>query len=91
MCDTGGNLISFRMTDSAPDLTGKTITVEIAGQESICSVNPVNTSLMTCTMPPDTVFPASVLVSLDGVVVNEFTFNGIGCDEITTPVATTTP
>ena len=91
MCDTGGNLISFRMSDPVPDLTGKTLTVEIAGQESVCTVNPVNTSLMTCTMPPDTVFPASVVVNLDGAVVNEFTFNGIGCDEITTPVATTTP
>ena len=91
MCDTGANLISFRMTDSAPDLTGKTLTVEIASQESICSVNPVNTSLMTCTMPPGLTFPASVVVSLDGAVVNELTLDGTGCDEITTPVATTTP
>ena len=91
MCDTGANLISFRMTDPVPDLTGKTLTVEIAGQGSVCSVNPVNTSLMTCTMPPGLTFPASVVVSLDGAVVNELTLDGTGCDEITTPVATTTP
>ena len=91
MCDTGANLISFRIADPAPDLTGKTLTVEIAGQDSSCTVNPVNTSLMTCTMPPDLTFPAQVVVSLDGAVANEFTFNGIGCDEITKPVATTTP
>lgn len=91
MCDTGGNLISFRIVDPPPDLTGITPTVEIAGEESTCTINPVNPSLMTCTLPPDLVFPASVVVSLDGAVVNELTLDGIGCNEITTPAATTTP
>ena len=91
MCDTGGNLISFRIVDPAPDLTGKTVTIEIAGQENSCEINPVNPSLMTCTMPPGLVFPASVVVRLDGAVLNELTLDGTGCDEITTPVATTTP
>ena len=91
MCDTGGNLISFRLVDSPPDLICATMTVEIAGQESSCSINPVNTSLLTCTLPPDLTFPANVLVRLDEVVVNDFTLDGIGCDEITTPVASTTP
>jgi len=91
MCDTGANLISFRIADPAPDLTGKTLTVEIAGQERACAVNPGNQSLITCTMPSDLTFPARVAVSLDGAVVNDFTFDGVGCDKITTPVATTTP
>jgi hypothetical protein len=42
-------------------------------------------------MPPLVTFPAQVVVSLDGAVVNDFIYDGIGCDEITTPVATTTP
>jgi hypothetical protein len=91
MCDTGGNLISFRIVDPPPDLTGITLTVEIAGEESTCSINPVNPSLMTCTLPPDLVFPASVVVRLNDAVVNELTLDGIGCDKITTPAATTTP
>jgi hypothetical protein len=56
MCDTGGNLISFRITQPPPDLTGKTLTAQIAGQESTCYVNATNPSLMTCTLPPGTVF-----------------------------------
>ena len=91
MCDTGANLISFRIAEPVPDLTGRTVEAEIAGQESICTINPVNTSLLTCMLPPGLIFPAPVVISLDGAVVNEFTFNGIGCDEITTPAATTTP
>lgn len=91
MCDTGGNLISFRIVEPPPDLTGITLTVEIAGEESSCTINPVNPSLMTCTLPPDLTFPAQVVVSLDGAVVNDFTFDGIGCIPITTPAATTTP
>ncbi|HKY54658.1 MAG TPA: hypothetical protein VJM08_10145, partial [Anaerolineales bacterium] len=91
MCDTGANLISFRIAEPVPDLTGRTVEAEIAGQQSICTVNPVNTSLLTCTMPPGLIFPVDVVVSLDGAVVNELTLSGVGCTEITTPVATTTP
>ena len=91
MCDTGGNLISFRLVDSPPDLSNATLKVEIAGQESSCTVNPTNLSLLTCTLPSDLTFPASVVVRLGDVIVNELTLDGIGCDEITTPVATTTP
>lgn len=92
MCDTGANLISFRIVTPAPDLTGKTVTVVIADQESSsCTVNPTNTSLMTCTIPPAVTFPTQVVVSLDGAVVNDFVHEGIGCTQITTPVVTTTP
>lgn len=91
MCDTGGNLISFRISQPPPDLTGKTLTAQIGGQESACYVNATNPSLMTCTLPPGVVFPAPVIVSVGGTVESEFTYDGLGCAEITTPVATTTP
>lgn len=91
MCDTGGNLISFRITQPPPDLTGKTLTAQIGGQESACYVNATNPSLMTCTLPPGMIFPAPVIVSVDGEVASEFTYSGLGCAEITTPIATTTP
>ena len=91
MCDTGGNLISFRITQPPPDLSGSTITAQIGGQESACYQNATNPSLMTCTLPPGMVFPAPVVVSVDGAVAGEFTYDGLGCAEITTPAATTTP
>jgi hypothetical protein len=79
------------MAEPVPDLTGRTVTVQIAGLDSICSVNPTNPSLLTCTIPPDVIFPARVVVSLDGVMVNDFTYDGVGCQQLTTPVPTTTP
>ena len=91
MCDTGVDLISFRTVQPPPDLTDRALEVRIAEQESACYVNPVNPSLMTCTIPAGVTFPASVVVSLDGAVVNDFIFDGLGCAQITTPVATTTP
>jgi hypothetical protein len=91
MCDTGGNLISFRLTQPPPDLTGKSLTAQIGGQGSACYINATNPSLMTCTLPLGMVFPAQVTVSVDGTVASEFTYDGRGCAEITTPIATTTP
>ena len=73
------NLISFRIVQPAPDLTGKALTVLIAGQASTCAVNPVNTSLLTCTAVTPLAFPMNVVVELDGVVVNDFTSHGLGC------------
>jgi hypothetical protein len=91
MCDLGANLINFRMVEPVPDLTDKTLMVEIADLETTCAVNPTNPSLLTCTIPPLVTFPARVVVRLDGALVNDFSYEGIGCDELTTPVPTTTP
>lgn len=85
MCDLGGKLINFRIAQPVPDLTGKTLDVQIAEQESICYVNPTNPSLLTCSIPNDISFPARIVVSLDGAVVNDFLYDGIGCAILTTP------
>jgi hypothetical protein len=91
MCDTGADLVSFRIVQPPPDLTGKTLTVQIAEQESACYVNQTNPSLLTCTIPAGVTFPARVVVNLDGAVVNDFNYDGLYCAELTTPIATTTP
>lgn len=91
MCDVGGNLMNLRIVQPAPDLTGKTLTVQIADMESTCAVNPVNTTLLGCTIPAGVTFPASIVVTLDGVVVNDFIFDGLGCAKLTTPVPGSTP
>jgi len=78
-CDGATDLISFRIVQPAPDLTDAVLTVQIADQESACAVNQVNPSLLTCTIPAAVTFPASVVVSLDSVVVNEFTYDGSRC------------
>jgi hypothetical protein len=85
MCDLGGKLINFRMLSPVPDLTGKTLEVQIASQESTCYVNATNPSLLTCSIPNDISFPAHVVVTLDGALVNDFVYNGLGCAVLTTP------
>ena len=86
MCDQTTDLISFRIAETAPDLTDELVTVQIAEQETTCDVNPVNTSLLTCTLPAVITFPAQVAVSLDGAVVNDFQYDGIGCILVDTPI-----
>ena len=86
MCDQTTDLISFRILDTAPDLTDELVTVQIAEQETACAVNPVNTSLLTCTLPSPLTLPAQVVVSLDGAVVNDFQYDGIGCILVDTPI-----
>jgi hypothetical protein len=89
MCNMDLDLINFRMNDPVPDLTGRALAVQIAEQETTCTINPVNTSVLTCTIPAAVTFPIRVVVHLDGAVVNDFTFNGLGCAKITT--VTTAP
>jgi hypothetical protein len=91
MCDLGANLINFRIVQPSPDLTGKTLTAQIADMESMCYVNPTNPSLLTCALPAGVTFPARIVASVDGVAVNDFTYSGIGCEILTTAVPTTTP
>jgi hypothetical protein len=87
MCEGAADLISFRIVQPPPDLTDKDLAVQIAGEESTCSVNPVNPSLLTCTIPDLVSFPAEIIVTLDGTVVNEFIFDGVGCIGVVTPTA----
>jgi len=86
MCDQTVDLISFRILETAPDLTDELVTLQISEQETTCAVNPVNTSLLTCTLPSTVTFPARVVASLDGSVVHEFQYDGIGCILVDTPI-----
>ena len=85
MCDLGGKLINFRLLAPADELTAESLEVQIADQKSTCYVNPTNPSLLTCTLPNDISFPAQVVVSLDGAIVNDFLYSGVGCSILTTP------
>jgi hypothetical protein len=91
MCDVAINLINFRMNAPAPELTIEGLEVEIGEQDTVCSVNPTNPSLLTCNIPPGVLFPARVLVRVDGAVVNDFVYDGLGCAKIATEFPTTTP
>jgi hypothetical protein len=85
MCDLGGKLINFRLLEPSPELAAESLDVQIAEQDSTCYINPTNPSLLTCTLPNDISFPAQVVVTRDGAVVNDFLYSGIGCAILTTP------
>jgi hypothetical protein len=87
MCDLGGKLINFRLLEPAPELTLEALEVLIADQESPCYVNPTNPALLTCTIPNDISFPAHVVVTFDGAIVNDFVYSGVGCSILTTPTS----
>jgi len=91
MCDLAVNLINFRIVQPLLDMPGKALTVQIAEQESTCYINPTNPSLLTCTIPPGAAFPARIVVSVDGIVTNDFTYDGNGCAKLSTPVPTLSP
>lgn len=91
MCSQATNLISFRIVQPPPDLTSKTLTVLISDLESTCAVNPSNLSLLTCTLPTALTFPTRIVVSLDGTVVNDFTYDGTGCIKPIAPTSTFIP
>jgi hypothetical protein len=91
MCDLGGKLINFKIADSAPDFTEENLEVRISERESSCYVNPTNRSLLTCTIPVGVSFPATIVVRLDGALVNEFVYTGLGCALLTTPTPAARP
>jgi hypothetical protein len=91
MCDLGGKLINFRMTQPPQDITGRSLEVQIGDQESVCYVNSTNRSLLTCRIPIGVSFPADIVVSLDGTVVDEFVYSGLGCTVLTTPTPAPKP
>jgi hypothetical protein len=72
-------LVEPRRRQERENLAGKALTVLIADQAGACAVNPVNPSLLTCTAVAPLAFPMRVVVELDGAVVNDFTWDGLGC------------
>ena len=91
MCDLGGKLINFRIAQPPQDTTGRNLEVQIAGQKSICYLNPTNRALLTCRLPVNVSFPAEIVVRLDRRVVNEFAYSGMGCAVLTTPTPAPKP
>ena len=78
-CDTAQGFINFPLAVSNPDLAGKTLGVTINGKAVNCGIPAVNTSVLACPMPPGTVFPITVSVTLAGVEVNNFSNDGYFC------------
>ena len=77
-CDIVSRSVNLRLVEgfSAEEFSHQ---VTIGGEAMSCKVNEGNATLLTCTFPATTKFPASIQVSKDGNVVNEFEYNGSNC------------
>ncbi len=67
--------VNLRLAEPPLDITGKNLQVTIGGLQSSCGINQGNQSILTCFASNDVVYPASVVVKLDDVEVNNFTIN----------------
>jgi len=77
-CDIVSRSVNLRLVEgfSAEEFSHQ---VTIGGEAMSCKVNEGNATLLTCTFPATTKFPAAIQVSKDGNVVNEFEYNGSNC------------
>jgi len=77
-CDIVSRSVNLRLVEgfAAEDFSHQ---VTIGGEAMSCKVNEGNATLLTCTFPATTKFPASIQVSKEGDVVNEFEYNGSNC------------
>lgn len=81
-CDTAQGYINFPLAESNPDIVGKTLGVTLNGKAVNCGIPSVNASVLSCPLPPGTVFPITVSVTLAGVEVNNFSNDGYFCTNI---------
>jgi hypothetical protein len=53
--------------------------VTMNGLAVVCKVNTSNSKLLTCTYPAAVTFPVNIQVSINGMITNQFTFDGASC------------
>jgi hypothetical protein len=80
-CNGYASFINFRFVEPVPDLQGKNLVVTIDDRIVECGVDPAFTSILTCDLPPFISYPASVLVTLNHVPVNEFQLDPHTCTQ----------
>ena len=83
-CNLTDRYINFPIDPNAADISGLDFEVTIGGVPSTCNVPSSNTNILSCTFSQGQTFPAQVIVSVDGFITNDFTFDGGIC--VTNPI-----
>ncbi len=78
-CDMVAHVLNFAFVQPTPNLTGKQLTVDIQGQPMQCSIPSGMPGTYSCKLPPNVSFPAGIVVKINGQMVDEFPYGGIGC------------
>lgn len=79
LCDVKNGVINLRIVDGYDMSQVSTLETTIGGHPASCMVNPGNASIYTCNPSPAVIFPAQIVLSGDGSILNDFSFDGSGC------------
>lgn len=78
-CNYQAGFINFELADPARSLDQLHMQVAFNEDETVCNVPTTNADILTCTLPRGIRFPLNVLVQVDNVEVNDFSFDGSYC------------
>jgi hypothetical protein len=78
-CDLNQGFINFNLVQPPPDIRAKTLRVKINDVEVRCAIPSTNPNVISCNLPQGLKRPASVVVFLDDIQVNNFVYSGSSC------------
>lgn len=78
-CDLTQGFINFTLAQPPLDISGKLLNVRFNDTLARCSIPRVNPTVLTCNIPAGARPPVNISVTLDGVLVNSFGYNGANC------------
>ena len=78
-CNEYAGFVNFRLIESMLEVQGRNLIVTIDDRVVDCGVDPAFPSILTCDLPPFMDYPATVLVSVNEVQVNEFQLEELSC------------
>jgi hypothetical protein len=78
-CDLNSGYVNFRMVKSPPNLADKTLVIAINNTNVNCIIPPNNQTIYSCILPKKMDFPATIIVKLDEIEVNNFAVNSNIC------------
>ena len=90
-CDLSARYINFRILPDADPASVQKASLQLGGVPVTCGVSPGNATILTCSLPEGFQYPASVLVTVDGIDVNRFEFDGAACVVITPTIRAPLP
>lgn len=78
-CDPKGTFLNLRLSDALRDDGAAQLQVELNGRPAQCHHPLGDTSILSCTIPPLTMFPVLVVVRMDDAVIWQFDYDSALC------------
>ncbi len=78
-CDPRGTFLNFRLSEALAQDTAAKLAVEFDGRPAQCQHPLGDESILSCTIPPLSMFPVLVVVKMNEAVVAQFSYDGASC------------